>query len=60
MTLSFEQMLKSELDAREIGGLAYAQVHAMMAKTDAMIARTDSMMDQCKLQSMPLSSPAET
>jgi hypothetical protein len=59
MTLNFEHMLKSELDAREIGGSAYAQVHAMMEKTDAMMARMDSMMEQCKLQSMPLSSPAE-
>ena len=60
MTLSFQQMLKSELDTREIGGSAYAQVHAMTAKTDAMMARMDSIMNQCKLQSMPLSSFAET
>jgi hypothetical protein len=60
MTLSFEPVLKSELDAREIGGAAYAPVHAMVNKTDAMIARTNSMMGQCKLQSMPLSLPAET
>ena len=60
MTLSFEQMLKSELDAREIGGSAYAQVHAMMAKTDELMARMDRMMDPCKLQLIPLSSPAET
>ena len=32
MTLNFEHMLKSELDAREIGGLPCAQVHAMMEK----------------------------
>ncbi|KAL3781326.1 hypothetical protein ACHAW5_007180 [Stephanodiscus triporus] len=60
MTLSFEQMLKSELDAREISGSAYAQVHAMMAKTDELMARMARMMDPCKLQLIPLSSPAET
>ena len=59
MTLNFEHMLKLELDARETGGLAYAQVHAIMEKTDAMMTRMDSMMEQCKLQSMPLSSPTE-
>lgn len=61
LTLNFEQILKTELDSREIGGSAYAQVHAMMAKSDSMMARMDSMMDQFnKLQSMSFSSVDET
>lgn len=46
ISTNFTAILKSELDARDIGGSAYGQVHSMVNKADEMMRKMESMMEE--------------
>jgi hypothetical protein len=58
ISTNFTAILKSELDARDIGGSAYGQVHSMVNKADEMMRKMESMMEEMqKIREPPASPP---